>query len=74
MSFVSPMIFWIGLGTVAVPIIIHLLNRRRFRIRQWAAMQFLNRSIHVRSTELRLRDFLLLLLRCLAVLLLALAL
>src|SRR5437867_2789515 len=28
-------------GAVSVPIIIHLLNRRRFRIVQWAAMRFL---------------------------------
>ena len=36
-------------------------------------MQFLNRTVRVRSRQIRLRDILLLLLRCLAVLLLALA-
>ena len=28
-------------GAVSIPIIIHLLNRRRFRIVPWAAMRFL---------------------------------
>ena len=28
-------------GAVAVPIVIHLLNRKRFRVITWAAMRFL---------------------------------
>ncbi len=73
MSFVSPMIFWIGLGTVAVPIIIHLLNRRRFRIRQWAAMQFLLDSLKRNRRRLRIEELILMALRCLALFLLAMA-
>jgi hypothetical protein len=72
MTFMNPLLLFAGLG-IALPILAHLLNRERVKRTDWAAMQFLNRSIHVRSRELRLRDFLLLLLRCLAVLLLALA-
>jgi hypothetical protein len=41
-------------------------------VTDWAAMQFLNSSIRVKSKEIRLRDILLLILRCLAVLLLVL--
>ena len=41
MPFVHSAIFWLGLGCVSVPVIIHLLNRRRLRTRRWAAMQFL---------------------------------
>jgi hypothetical protein len=28
-------------GAVSIPIIIHLLNRRRFKVVTWAAMRFL---------------------------------
>jgi hypothetical protein len=73
MSFVSPMIFWIGLGTVAIPIIIHLLNRRRFRIRQWAAMQFLLDSLRRNRRRLRIEELILMALRCLLLFLLAMA-
>jgi len=73
MSFVTPMIFWIGLGTVSVPVIIHLLNRRRFRIRQWAAMQFLLDSLRRNRRRLRIEELILMALRCLAIFLLAMA-
>jgi len=67
------MIFWIGLGTVSVPIIIHLLNRRRFRIRRWAAMQFLLDSLRRNRRRLRIEELILMALRCLALFLLAMA-
>ena len=73
MTFVNPLLLLAGLG-VALPILAHLLNRYRVQHTPWAAMQFLNRSVRVRSRQLRLRDLLLLLFRCLAVLLLTLAL
>lgn len=73
MTFLNPLLLLAGLG-VALPILAHLLNRYRVQHTPWAAMQFLNRSVRVRSRQLRLRDLLLLLLRCSAVLLLALAL
>ena len=73
MPFVTPMIFWIGLGTVSVPIVIHLLNRRRFRIRQWAAMQFLLDSLRRNRRRLRIEELILMGLRCLALFLLAMA-
>jgi hypothetical protein len=72
MTFLNPLLLLAGLG-VALPILAHLLNRHRVQQTPWAAMQFLNRSVRVRSRQLRLRDLLLLLLRCCAVLLLALA-
>ena len=73
MTFLHPLLLLAGLG-VALPILAHLLNRYRVKRTPWAAMQFLNRSVRVRSRQLRLRDLLLLLLRCLAILLLTLAL
>ena len=49
-------------------------GKKRFNAGTWAAMQFLNRSVRVRSRELRLKDLILLCVRCLAILLLAAAL
>ena len=34
----------IGLAALAVPVIIHLLNRRRYDVVDWGAMQFLQIS------------------------------
>lgn len=73
MSFIHPMLLFGALG-IALPILAHLLNRQRVKHTPWAAMQFLNRNVRVRSRQLRLRDLLLLCLRCLAILLLVLAL
>ncbi len=73
MTFLNPLILLAGLG-VALPILAHLLSRYRVKHTPWAAMQFLNRNVRVRSRQLRLRDVLLLCLRCLALLLIVLAL
>ncbi len=73
MTFMNPWLLLAAAG-VALPILAHLLNRYQVKQTDWAAMQFLNRSVRVRSRQIRLRDILLLVLRCLAVLLLALAL
>ena len=62
------------LGGLAVlsPIIIHLLNKRRFKIVHWAAMDFLFEADKKNRRRVQLENFLLLLLRCLAMLLLGL--
>ena len=73
MSFLNPLLLLAALG-VALPILAHLLNRQQVKRTDWAAMQFLNRNLRVRSRQLRLRDLLLLILRCLALLLLVFAL
>ena len=73
MTFFNPLLLLAGLG-VALPILAHLLNRHQVQHTPWAAMQFLNRNVRVRSRQLRLKDILLLVLRCLAVLLVGLAL
>ena len=72
MTFLNPLLLIAGLG-IGLPILAHLLNRVQVQRTEWAAMQFLNRSVRVRSRQLRLQDILLLILRCLAVLLLVLA-
>jgi hypothetical protein len=63
-----------GLAAVAIPIIIHLLNRFQVREVTWAAMRFLRESLQKNQRRLQLEDLLLLLLRCLLVALLILAL
>ena len=71
MSFMSPLLLLSALG-VALPILAHLLNNHKYQETSWAAMRFLNQAIKVKSREIRIRDLLLLILRCLAILLLAL--
>ena len=56
-----------GLFAVSVPIIIHLLNRRRFRTVDWGAMQFLLKATRDSRGKKRLKHLLILLFRSLAV-------
>lgn len=67
---VNPMLLW-GAALVASPIIIHLLSKRRFRIVDWAAMDFLLDANRRNRRRIQLESLILLLLRCLAILLLA---
>lgn len=69
LSFGSPAMLW-GLLLAAVPIIIHLLFRRRFRRIDWAPMHYLKISIQRNRRRIRLEQLLLLLLRTALVLLL----
>ncbi|QVL34733.1 BatA domain-containing protein [Telmatocola sphagniphila] len=63
MSFANP-VFLYGLPALAIPVLIHFLNRRKFEIVDWGAMQFLRISDEVRRRN-RLDQLLLLLLRML---------
>jgi hypothetical protein len=63
--FLNPLMFWIGAGAVSVPIIIHLLNKRKFERVVWGAMRFLMVSIEQNQRRLQIEDILLLALRCL---------
>ena len=56
-----------GLAAATGPIIIHLLNRRRFRTVEWAAMDFLRQAMQRNRRAVQLRDLIVLVLRCLAV-------
>ena len=58
-----------GAIAAAGPIVIHLLNRRRYRVVNWAAMDFLREAVNRNRKILQLRDILLLILRTAAVLL-----
>ena len=69
LAFLNPLLLW-ALPLMAVPIIIHILNRRRFQKVPWAAMDFLLRAMKRNRKRLRMEQWLVLLLRVLAVLLL----
>ena len=73
MSFLNP-IMLAGLAAISVPIIIHLLNRRKFQKVVWAAMRFIQTSVEKNQKRMRIEDMILLALRCLLLALLALAL
>src|SRR6478752_3159399 len=73
-GFVTPWFFGAGLVLASIPIIIHILNRRRFKTVTWAAMEFLLRAMRKNRRRLRFEQWLLLATRCLVVLLLGFAL
>jgi hypothetical protein len=56
-----------GLIAASGPIIIHLLNRRRFRVVEWGAMDFLRQAMQRSRRAVQLRDLIILVIRCLAV-------
>lgn len=63
-----------GAVAAAGPVLIHLLNRRRYRTVNWAAMDFLREALQRNRRMMQIRDILLLVLRTAAVLLFGLAL
>ncbi len=69
MTFLQPMLLW-ALPVIALPIIIHLISRRRHRVMPWAAMMFLLDAQRASRGMARLRQWLILALRVLALLLL----
>jgi hypothetical protein len=73
-ALLNPALFALGAGLVAVPILIHLFNRRRVQRMPWAAMQWLLAAMRRHQRRLRIESWLILLLRIAAVLLLGLAL
>ena len=56
-----------GLFAAAIPVIIHLLNRRRHRTIKWAAMQFLLKAAQESRGKKRLKHILILACRALAI-------
>lgn len=73
MSFLHPTLALVGLAAISLPIIIHLLIRRRVKPVRWAAMKFLMQAYKQRRRRLILEQLLLLAARCLLVALIALA-
>src|SRR5438552_16996882 len=67
--FLNPAYLLAGTALVSLPILIHLINRMRFKRVRWAAMEFLLKSQKRNRRRLILEQLLLLALRCLLVLL-----
>src|SRR3954463_9965682 len=66
MSFLQPMLL-AGLPLVALPVIIHLINQRRYQTIRWAAMMFLLAANRLSRGYAKLRQMLILLFRMLAI-------
>ncbi len=72
MLFLSPTLLWF-LAAASVPVVIHLINRRRHKTIQWAAMQFLLKAARESRGRKKLRHILILTCRALGIAALALA-
>src|SRR5207253_8209646 len=68
-SFLNPAYLLAGTALVSLPILIHLINRMRFRRVRWAAMEFLLKSQKRNRRRLIIEQLILLALRCFLVLL-----
>ena len=64
MLFLHPFLL-LGLAGIAIPVLIHLFNRRNAREVQWGAMRFLLDSLMSRRRSLLMEEMLLLAARCL---------
>jgi hypothetical protein len=62
--FLHPWAAALGAALISVPIIIHLINRMRFRRVRWAAMEFLLKSQKRNRRRLLIEQLILLALRC----------
>src|ERR1700722_18965112 len=73
MIFLNPLLLF-GMAAIAAPIIIHMFMNRRIKPVVWAAMRFLQAAVQKNQKKMNLEDIILLILRCLLLILLALAL
>ena len=62
-----PLIY--GLAAASVPVIIHLLNRRKFREVRWAATRFLLAAVQKNSRKIKVEQWLLLAVRTMVIIL-----
>src|SRR5437016_5876719 len=72
LPFANPAFLVAGVALISSPIIIHLINRMRFKRVRWAAMEFLLKAQKKSRRRLIIEQLILLLLRCLLVALTAL--
>jgi hypothetical protein len=67
MDFLTPAYMVAGAALISAPIIIHLINRMRYKRIRWAAMEFLLKSQKRNRRRLIIEQLILLALRCLLV-------
>src|SRR6187549_1941087 len=65
--FVNPFSMIIGALLISSPIIIHLINRMKFKRIRWAAMEFLLKSQKRNRRKMIIEQLILLMLRCLLI-------
>src|SRR4051812_10247707 len=66
MSFLQPLML-VALPLISLPVVIHLINQRRYQTIRWAAMMFLLAANRMSRGYARLRQLLIMLFRMLAV-------
>jgi hypothetical protein len=71
LNLANPALLATGGALTAGPVIIHLLNKRRFKILEWAAMEFLLESLQRNRRRLQVEELILLILRMILLALLA---
>ena len=67
MAYLQPWMLWV-LPAMLLPIVIHLLNRLRYKTVHWGAMIFLLKANRAATRRAKLRQYILLALRCLVLL------
>src|SRR5882724_6689274 len=72
MSFLAPL-FFVGLGTIAVPIFVHLIQRERKRVIEFPSLMFIQKIPYQSVRRRRIRHWFLLLMRAGAIALIVLA-
>jgi Mg-chelatase subunit ChlD len=69
MAFLSPL-FFLGLGAIAIPVLVHLIQRERKRVVQFPSLMFVRRIPYQSVRRRRIRHWLLLAMRAAAIALL----
>ncbi len=72
MTFLNPLVLF-GLAAAAIPVLIHLLNIRKLKVVDFSSLRFLKELQKTRMRRLKIRQWLILLLRTLLVIFLVLA-
>src|SRR5881296_3028127 len=72
MAFLSPFVL-LGLGALAIPVLVHLIQRERKRVVEFPSLMFIRRIPYQSVRRRRIRHWFLLLMRAVAVALLVLA-
>ena len=63
MNFLNPALAW-GALAFSIPLILHILNRSKFRRIEWGAMHLLESVVKVNHRRFHLEQLILLLVRC----------
>src|SRR5260221_13433064 len=66
MSFLAPL-FFLGLGAIAVPVLVHLIQRERKRVVEFPSLMFVQKIPYQSVRRRRIRHWFLLLMRAAAI-------